>query len=112
MARVFESQHVVPPLPRQSVFHYLFPPKKKGKTPRFYPAPVPVSLAFIDGLTGQRIYRSEIWQRAMWIASGLGQAGLRREDVACIFGFNSIEWVLSCFAAQARELIVSPVNAN
>ena len=110
MARIYESEHPPPHLPRTSVFHYIFPPERKGRPPRYYPQPVPQSVAFIDGVTGRKLMRDEIPVHAMWLNSGLLAMGLKKGDVACIFGTNSLDWVEACFACQALGAIVSPAN--
>lgn len=108
--RMYQSELFPPQLPRTSVFHYLFPPKRKGKHFRYYPQNDPRCIAFIDALTGRELYRDEIPVRAMWLNSGLRRLGLKKGMVICIFGSNSLEWVEACYASQAADLIVSPAN--
>jgi len=107
---MYQSELFPPQLPRTSVFHYLFPPKRKGKHFRYYPQNDPRCIAFIDALTGRELYRDEIPVRAMWLNSGLRRLGLKKGMVICIFGSNSLEWVEACYASQAADLIVSPAN--
>ncbi len=109
-ARVYESELEPPHIPRCSVFHYLFPPTKKGKQPKYYLVPDPKTVAFIDGLTGRTLFRSDLPIQATWTRSGLRKLGVGKGDVACIFGENSLEWVSACYGAQAAALVVSPSN--
>ena len=99
-----------PKLPRTSVFHYIFPPKRKGTHYRYYPATDPRCIAYVDALTGAELYRDEIPVRAMWLHAGLKRLGLRKGQVVCIFGMNSLHWIEANYGAQAAELIVSPAN--
>ena len=109
-ARIYQAEAPPPHIPRSSIFHYLFPPKMKGKPPRYYLPPDPRNIAFIDGLTGRTLFRSDLPIQAMWARSGLKILGVRTGDVACIFGENSLEWVSACYAAQCTAMIVSPAN--
>lgn len=110
MAKVYESDIYPPHVPRDSVFNYLWPQKEKGEIAEFYPRPDPQSIAFIDGITGRRLYREEIPTRSMWLSSGMRKNGFQRGDTACIFGQNSLEWVEANFAIQALTSITSPAN--
>ncbi len=109
-AKIYESAVEPPHLPRTGVFHYLFPPDVKGVPPRYYPAPDPQTVAFIDGLTGRTLFRSDLPIQAKWLHSGLTALGVRRKETACLFGENSLEWVSACYGAQAAGMIVSPAN--
>ena len=109
-ARIYDSKLDPPHVPRSSLFHYLFPPKMKGRQPQYYPHPDPKTVAFIDGQTGRTLFRSDLPIQAMWTRSGLRTLGVVKGDVACIFGENSLEWVSACYAAQAAAMVVSPVN--
>ena len=111
-ARIYESDVQPPHLPRTSLFHYLFLPKAKGRPPRYYDTPHPKTIAFIDGLTGRTLFRSDLPIHASWLRTGLKICGARKGDVACIFGENSLEWVSACFGAQATSMIVSPVDCQ
>ena len=109
-AKIYESEVTPPHIPRGTIFHYLFPPKQKGKPPRYYPAPDPRTVAFVDGLTGRTLFRTDLPVQATWLSSGLKILHLKRGEVACIFGENSLEWVSACYGAQAAGLVVSPIN--
>jgi hypothetical protein len=109
-ARIYSSTVPPPHLPRDSVFGYLFPPKVKGEPPRYYPKPDSRTIGFIDGLTGREYLREEVPVRAMWLSAGLSRNGLKRGDVVCIFGMNSLHWIDACFGAHAADLSVSPAN--
>lgn len=107
---MYENPSPPPMIPRCSVFHYLFPPKRKGKHYRYYPEPDPRVIAYIDGITGRELYRQEIPVQSMWLASGLGLLGLKKGDVVGIFGMNSLDWIEALYGSQALNLIVSPIN--
>ena len=92
------------------MYHYLFPPKRKGEHYRYYPEPDPRTIAFVDGLTGRELYRHHIPVQAMWLSAGLASLGLKKGDVVGVFGTNSLDWVEACMGAQALNLIVSPIN--
>ena len=109
-SKMYVSDIPPPKLPRTSVFHYIFPPKRKGTHYRYYPATDPRCIAYVDALTGAELYRDEIPVRAMWLHSGLKRLGLRKGQVVCIFGMNSLHWIEANYGAQAAELIVSPAN--
>lgn len=109
-AKIYSSPIEAPPLPRMSVFHYLFPPVQKGKVQRWYNAPDPRAVAFVEALSGRRLYREEINVQAAWMSNGMRKVGMKRGDVVCIFGLNSIEWIGACFGSQATGCIVSPAN--
>lgn len=108
--KMYQSDVFPPQLPRTTVFHYLFPPRRKGQHFRYYPELDPRTIAFIDGITGKELYRTEMAVRAMWLASGLGGLRLKKGDVVCIFGMNSLHWVEAMMGCQANGNIVSPAN--
>lgn len=113
MARVYESDHpdiASLKLPRCSVFDYLFLPKVKGKQTSYYPQPNPDGVAYIDGLTGEKVRRGEVEDQARRLASGLRRLGLEGGDVVCLFGMNSLEWINALFGSQAAGLVVSPAS--
>ncbi|KAK1925864.1 AMP binding protein [Papiliotrema laurentii] len=110
LSKMYQDPRTPPPLPRTSVFHYLFPPKRKGEHLRYYPEPDPRVIAYIDGLTGRELYRHHIPVQAMWLATGLARLGLKRGDVMGLFGMNSLDWIEGCMGGQALNLIVSPIN--
>jgi hypothetical protein len=111
MANIITSLHPSPHLPRCSVYHYLFPPDVKGKQTRYYPAPNPKTVAFIDGLTGEEVTREEVGTQAQWLAAGLSQLGLKKGEVGMTFGFNSLLYVNAVMGMQHMGVIVSPANA-
>lgn len=111
MANIIASPHAPPPLPRMSVFDYLFPPEQKGGRTVYYPAPDAGKPAFIDGLTGEEVTRGQVEQQALWLAGGLEQLGVKRGDVGMTFGFNSLQYVNAIMGMQALGCIVSPANA-
>jgi hypothetical protein len=111
MANIITSLHPSPLLPRSSVFQYLFPPDTKGKQTQWYPAPKPSTIAFIDGLTGQKVTREEVGVQAQWLAAGLKGLGLKKGDVGMTFGFNSVLYVNAVMGMQCMGVIVSPANA-
>ncbi|ORX37250.1 AMP binding protein [Kockovaella imperatae] len=111
MTKVYTSELKSPQLPRSSIFHYVFPPKQKGRPHQWYPTPSPKSISFIDGLTGKELLRDDIHIRALWANAGLRIRGVKRGDVGMIFGPNSLFWVEALWAIQAAEAICSPANA-
>lgn len=114
MAHIISSPHTPPPLPRSSVFDYLFPPptsKGDGDQKEYYPKPDPDSVAFIDGLTGEEITRGQVEEQAIRLASGLRGLGVKRGDVGMTFGFNSLQYINAIMGIQAAGAVVSPANA-
>ena len=115
-SKVYTSDEVrVPHIPRRKTFHFIFPPKQKGRPHEWYPTPPHESPGFIDGLTGRELLREEIPTRAMWLYSGIKQLGFNtkiyKRQVGCIFGQNSLEWIEACYGIHAADGIVSPINA-
>ncbi|WVQ85051.1 hypothetical protein IAT38_007215 [Cryptococcus sp. DSM 104549] len=106
--QIYTSHIPDPPLPKISSFEYFFPNSGEYK---YYPKPRGSKNAFIDGLTGRAVTRDDIHQQALALAGGLKKLGLKKGDVACIFGLNSLEWVNSCFGAQAAGVVISSANA-
>ncbi|WVQ85015.1 hypothetical protein IAT38_007179 [Cryptococcus sp. DSM 104549] len=111
MSPIYTSTIPAPPLPRTSVFSYLFPPSRQYS---YFPAPPPnphgQRKAFICGLTGRALTRDEFEEQCLLLAGGLKKLGMKKGDVACLFGVNSIEWVLACFGCQAAGVVASPAN--
>ncbi|WVQ85014.1 hypothetical protein IAT38_007178 [Cryptococcus sp. DSM 104549] len=105
--QIYTSTIPPPPLPRASVFDYLFPP---SGTPTAFPTPKRDIPAFIDGLTGRTLTRGDIEAEALALAGGLAKLGVKKGEVACLFGMNSLEWVNACLGCQARGVVVSPAN--
>jgi acyl-CoA synthetase (AMP-forming)/AMP-acid ligase II len=108
MVHIISSPHTPPPLPRSSVFDYLFPP---ANAKEYYPKPDPASTAFIDGLTGEEVTRGQVEEQAIKLASGLKGLGIKRGDVGMTFGFNSLQYINAIMGIQAAGAIVSPANA-
>lgn len=104
---IYTSDHPVPPLPEVGLFNYLFP-EKPGDSPlqQFDPS-IP---AFIDGATDRTVTRGELKETSLRLATGIGALGLKRGDVACLWGLNSIEWALAAYGCMAAGLTVSPAN--
>jgi hypothetical protein len=44
------------------------------------------------------------------LGAGLHQLGVKRGSTACIWGYNSIEWVLAAYGSIAGGVTVSPAN--
>ncbi|RSH83648.1 hypothetical protein EHS25_005552 [Saitozyma podzolica] len=89
MSRIHGPGYTAEPiLPRCSVFEYLFPTGQAS-----YPSPDPKGVAYIDA---PRL--------------GTEMLGLKRGDVACVYGMNSLEWVNAAMGCQAAGIIVSPTN--
>ncbi|WVQ85050.1 hypothetical protein IAT38_007214 [Cryptococcus sp. DSM 104549] len=107
--QIYTSHIPDPPLPKSSSFEYLFP--KSGEY-KYYPKPRGSKVAFIDGLTGRSVTREEVEQQGLALAGGLKKLGLKKGDVACIFGLNSLEWVNACYGCQAAGVITSSANAG
>jgi acyl-coenzyme A synthetase/AMP-(fatty) acid ligase len=110
MDKVITSTHRIPDLPRCSVFDYLFPPKVKGAQPQWYQAVPPDTLAYIDGLTGRKVTRGEVEVQAKRVATGLKKLGMRRGQVVCVYGMNSLEWVNAAMGCLAGDFLISPAN--
>lgn len=102
---IFESDYPAPYLPQCSVFNYLFP-EQGGPLPTF-DSTLP---AYIDGLDGRVLTRGDVEDRALRLASGLRNLGLRRGDVAALWGVNSLEWATAVFGSLAAGLAISPAN--
>ena len=105
--RIYTSPTPDPPLPRSSVYNYLFPPDPKKAA---YPVPPPDTPAFIDGHTGRTVTRGDLDVQARRLAGGLKQLGVKQGDRAAIFGMNSLEYVNALLGCQAALLVVSPCN--
>ncbi|BEI89355.1 uncharacterized protein CcaverHIS019_0207170 [Cutaneotrichosporon cavernicola] len=88
-------------LPEVGIFEYHFP-----QNPKFDPD----AKAFIDGIDGRSITRREVEHEALCMATGLRKLGLKRRDVACMYGLNSLEWVRAAYGCMAAGLTVSPAN--
>ena len=91
-----------PELPRQSIFSYLFP---RDDTNLDSDSP-----QFIDGLTDRRVSRRQLETQAKRLAAGLRRLRLKRDDVICVFGQNSLEWLNAVYGSLAAGLVISPIN--
>ncbi|KAK4683591.1 hypothetical protein P7C73_g6647, partial [Tremellales sp. Uapishka_1] len=103
---IYTSPIPAPQLPRQSIFQYLFP----SSPSHAFTVPDKSSVAYIDAATNRRVTRGDLEDQAKRLAGGLQALGLKRGDVGCIFGMNSLEWINAAFACQAAGIIVSPAN--
>ncbi|WWC88664.1 uncharacterized protein L201_003577 [Kwoniella dendrophila CBS 6074] len=114
--QIYTSDKEIPFLPRISVYHYLFPFKtyKSKHRTRFLYYPEPTNQEkpkFIDASTGKFLTRSKLEEVTKTLATGLKIKGIKQnEDIGCIFGMNSLNWVIANFACQALGIIVSPAN--
>ena len=109
MSEIIKPRSAAPPLPRCSLFEYLFPTsgsKEVSPAAKLDDSAV----AFIDGLTDRKLTRAQVKDGALRLAGGLKKLGLNHGDVACIHGLNSLEWVNAIMGCQAARVIVSPAN--
>ncbi len=108
MSRIYSSPITTsPPLPRQSIFTYLFP---SPSGPSSYPTRDPDAPLFIDGLTDRTLSNRDVESGARRLATGLRRLGMKRGDVACVFGYNSLEWLNAVYGCLAAGVVVSTVN--
>ncbi|GMK55751.1 hypothetical protein CspeluHIS016_0208070 [Cutaneotrichosporon spelunceum] len=105
---IYESDYPAPFLPQQSIFDFLLPPG-----PGISPIPdwSPSQPLFIDGLDERVLSRGELRTNALRIASGLKALGMKRGDTACLWGFNSLEYIQAAYGLMAAGVIASPANA-
>ncbi|WWC70957.1 uncharacterized protein I206_104909 [Kwoniella pini CBS 10737] len=112
--QIYQSKIDSPHLPRMSVYHYLFPFKKyksKHRTRFYYYKEQNLEKpTFINGLNGKFLTRKEIEEKSKSLSTGLKLKKIEKDEIGCLFGMNSLEWVISCFAIQALGGIVSPAN--
>lgn len=106
--RTYESPYPTPFLPHMGVFDFILP-----ASPGISPLPDwdPSVPAYIHGIDGTVLRRGELRGKALQLATGLKERGLRRGDVACIWGTNSLEWIVAAFGCMAAGLVLSPANA-
>ena len=102
MSNIIRPILKAPPLPECSLFDYIFPPNRDKNDDTL--------TGFIDGLTGRKVTRGQVYDSALRLARGLQKLGLDKGDVACIHGLNSVEWVNALMGCQAARMIVSPAN--
>jgi acyl-CoA synthetase (AMP-forming)/AMP-acid ligase II len=104
MVHIYTSDLPSPPLPRQSIFHHLFP---ELDGPCAIPASAP---QLIDALSGRVVTREQVRLDAQRLAGGLRKLGLKRGDVVGVVGVNSVEWCNAVFGSLAGGYRVSPMN--
>lgn len=102
---IYESDYRKPDaLPECGLFDYLFgvdsPLTKFDKS-------LP---AYIDGLDGRVLTRGALEDSSLRLVSGLRALGVRRNDVACLWGLNGLEWVRTAYGCMAAGVTVSPAN--
>jgi acyl-CoA synthetase (AMP-forming)/AMP-acid ligase II len=105
--RIYESDYPTPFLPQMSVFQYLLPDAPGLSPLRQFDPSLP---AFIDGRDGKTVSRGQLKDTALRLGAGLHQLGVKRGSTACIWGYNSIEWVLAAYGSIAGGVTVSPAN--
>ncbi|WWD18660.1 hypothetical protein CI109_103113 [Kwoniella shandongensis] len=108
--QIYTSTIPSPPLPRTTVFNYLFPASSAKAATDNYPKPNLNKVSYIDGITGQTLTREQTETKAKQLAVGLKKRGVKTGEVGCIFGMNSLDWVVACFGLQALGVVVSPAN--
>ncbi|BEJ15952.1 hypothetical protein CspHIS471_0505570 [Cutaneotrichosporon sp. HIS471] len=109
MVTIYEAPYPAPFFPQQNVFQYLFP-EAPGISPL---PPFDDSLpAFIDGLNGRTLSRGELRDTALRLGGGMRGLQVDVGDVACIWGFNCLEWVMAAYASMAAGVTLSPANAG
>lgn len=105
---IYESNHPMPDvLPECSLFDYLFQGEAGvSPLPKF-----DLSLpAYIDGLDGRVLTRGALEDSSLRLVTGLRAVGIGRNDVACLWGLNSLEWVRTAYGCMASGTTVSPAN--
>ena len=109
---IYQSAVQAPPLPRQSLFHYLFPETDSGsKSQKNADRKIPKdSIALIDALTDTKVTRKEFVSRCQTLAGGLRARGLKKGDVVGLMGLNSVEWLVAFHGSHCAGLRVSPIN--
>ncbi|GMK55763.1 hypothetical protein CspeluHIS016_0208190 [Cutaneotrichosporon spelunceum] len=109
MVVIYEAPYPAPFFPQQNVFQYLFP-----EAPGISPIPLfDDSLpAFVDGVTGRTLSRGELRDTALRLGGGMRALAPDTPEVACIWGFNSLEWVVAAYACMAAGVTFSPANAG
>ncbi|RSH86366.1 uncharacterized protein EHS24_004615 [Apiotrichum porosum] len=103
----YESDHVAPFLPQQSIFDYLLP-SHPGVSP--LPDWDPSLPAFIDASDGRTLSRADLRENALRLKTGLNALGVKRGNVACLWGMNSLEYVQAVYGCLAAGVVVSPAN--
>jgi acyl-CoA synthetase (AMP-forming)/AMP-acid ligase II len=106
--RIYDADYPVPTLPTTGMFTYLFPDKPSDSPLRQFPASAP---AYICGFTGRTLTRGQLKENALRLATGMRSLGVRKGDVACLWGPNSLEWAQTAYGCMAAGVTVSPANA-
>lgn len=105
---IYESDHPSPDvLPECSLFDYLFHGEANVSPLKKYDPRLP---AYIDGLDGRVITRGGLEFSSLRLVTGLRNLGIGRNDVACVWGLNSLEWVRTTYGCMAAGVTVSPAN--
>lgn len=104
---IYTSRYPAPPLPKTSIFHYLFPERPEDSPIHVHPPSTP---AFIDGKTGTTLTRGELEDSALRIATGLRNLGIGKGSTALLIGPNSLDWIVAAYGLQAAGVCVSPAN--
>jgi acyl-CoA synthetase (AMP-forming)/AMP-acid ligase II len=108
---IYESDFPNPFLPEVGVFDFVFPPSQ-GYGAREGAAFADSVVAFTDGATGRTLRRGELRDTALRLKGGLNALGVKRGDVGCIWGLNSLEWVVAAYGLLAAGVTVTPANAS
>ncbi|BEI81478.1 hypothetical protein CcaverHIS002_0206380 [Cutaneotrichosporon cavernicola] len=91
-------------LPESGFYDYLFGDESPlGKFDKSLPA-------YIDGLDGRVLTRGGLENSCLRLVSGLRALGVQRNDVACLWGLNSLEWARTAYGCLAAGVTVSPAN--
>lgn len=104
---IYKPDFPEPTLVESSLFEYLFPQKAGDSPLPTFEKKLP---AYIDGLTGRTLSRGDVEDNALQLATGIRGLGLKKNDVACLWGTNSLEWTQAAFGCMAAGLCISPAN--
>ncbi|KLT43481.1 putative AMP binding protein [Cutaneotrichosporon oleaginosum] len=104
---IYESELPAPYLPQISIFDYILPGLQGVSPLQEFDPSLP---AFIDGRDGTTLTRAGLRDLALRLAGGLRALGIRRGDVAGVWGYNSLEWVNAAYGCLAAGVVVSPAN--
>lgn len=114
MSKILQPAPGSIPLPRQSIFHYLFPEvdsssqrKAQYSNERIIPSD---AVTFIDAQTDRTLLRRDVLLQAQQLAGGLRALGLKKGDVVGVIGMNSLEWLNSIYGSLCAGLRISPIN--
>ncbi|BEJ12538.1 hypothetical protein CspHIS471_0209980 [Cutaneotrichosporon sp. HIS471] len=104
---IYESDLAAPFLPQISIFDYILPGQPGVSPLKEFDQSLP---AFIDGRDDRTLTRAGLRDAALRLAGGLKGLGMKRGDVAGLWGFNSLEWVHAAYGCLAAGVVVSPAN--